>query len=76
MVDSRRETGDLVVQTVQKSTRIREQKGEERQEIADRRWGQKDGSFETGYEEGAEGRSEKESVRWMRLEKRREGKEE
>jgi hypothetical protein len=55
MVDSRRETGDRVVQTVQKSTCIREQKGEGRQKIADRRWGQKDGSLETGYEEGAEG---------------------
>jgi hypothetical protein len=42
---------------------------------ADRRWGQKDGSLDTESEEGAEGRSEKESVvRWMRLEKRREGR--
>ncbi len=53
----------------------REEKGEGRQEIADRRWDQKDGSLDTESEEGAEGRSEKESVvRWMRLEKRREGR--
>jgi hypothetical protein len=41
MVDSRRETGKRGGQTVQKSTCIREQKGEGRQKLADRRWIQK-----------------------------------